>query len=309
MRPTTKFEKKKSLLYGTILLLIAGFIVLLILFAGFSAMLPSFMGRCVAVVDVDMPLTIEGAPSSLFSQGYAGSEELAAQFESLDKRPDVGAVVIVFNSPGGSVVATREVYSAVKRMDKPTVSYFREVAASGAYYVAAGTDHIVSDPDALTGSIGVVATFAEMSGLLEELGVNITTVTSGPHKDIGSFSRPMSEAEYNITKALIEEVFLEFKQIITDNRGSKLDAVLFNKTLDGRILSGRQANAAGLVDETGSKRDAIMKAADLANISYTKYSDIRICPSTNQRRDSSLLSAESLFSLLNKYQGMKISYE
>lgn len=309
MRPKRKFEKSKSLLYGTILLLIIGFIALIILFIGFTSLLPSLMGRCVAVVNVDVPLTIEGAPTTLFSQGYPGSEELATVFQSLDKRDDVGAVVIVFNSPGGSVVATREVYSSVKKMNKPTVSYFREVAASGAYYIAAGTDHIISDPDALTGSIGVVATFTDMSGLLDQLGVNVTTVVSGTHKDIGSPTRPMTSEEYNITYALVQEIFTEFKQVIVDNRGNKLDSVLFQKVLDGRILSGRQAKTVGLVDETGTKRDAVLKAADLANISYETYDDIRVCSVSTAREDVGLLSAQSLYHLLNGYSGMKVSYK
>jgi protease-4 len=309
MKQIKRFEKDKRLLLGTILFLILGFIVLIAVFVGFAALLPTVAGKCVAVVNIDVPITIEGAPTTLFSPGYLGSEEYAEIFETLDTRDDVGAVVIVFNSPGGSVVATREIYSAVNEMDKPTVSYFREVAASGAYYVAAGTDYIVSDPDALTGSIGVVATFADMSGLLDQLGINVTSITSGKHKDIGSPTRPLTEEEYNITVALIDEIFVEFKQIVIDNRGAKLDPVLFAKALDGRILSGRQAKTIGLVDETGNKKDAIMKAASLANISYTTYDDIRVCKVSSNPEDAGLFSAQSFFNILNQNSGMKISYK
>jgi len=301
-------EKNRSLLFSTVMLLVLGFVALIILFIGFTAILPSFMGKCVAVVDVDVPLSIDGEPTTLFTEGYLGSEGFANTFTSLDKRDDVGAVVLVFNSPGGSVVATREIYSAVKGMKKPKVSYFREMAASGAYYIASGTDYIISDPDALTGSIGVVTTFTDMSGLLEKIGVNVTSVTSGPHKDIGSSTRPMTEEEYNITKALIDEIFTEFKGIVTQNRAGKLDSTLFVQVLDGRVLSGRQAQKVGLVDETGSKRDAIMKAADLANISYTSYEDIRICKVATHGESAGVISAESLFHLLSSFEGAKVSY-
>jgi protease-4 len=194
-------------------------------------------------------------------------------------------------------------------MDKPTVSYFREVAASGAYYIAAGTDHIVSEPNALTGSIGVVATFTDMSGLFENLGVNVTAVTSGVHKDIGNPARPMTESEYNITKALVDEVFSEFKQIILDNRANRLDPVLFPQALDGRILSGRQAKSAGLVDELGSKKDAVKKAADLANLSYESVDEIRVCNVKTFGDEAGLINAEAFLHLLNRNPGLKLSYE
>jgi protease-4 len=309
MKPTKKPERNRALLYGTVLLLIAAFVALIILFVAFTAFLPSVMGKCIAVVDVNTPLTVEGMEATLFSEGYPGSDDLAAVFNMLDKREDVAAVVIVFNSPGGSVVATREVYSSVKAMDKPTVSYFREVAASGAYYIAAGTDHIVSEPNALTGSIGVVATFTDMSGLFENLGVNVTAVTSGAHKDIGNPARPMTESEYNITKALVDEVFSEFKQIILDNRANRLDPVLFPQALDGRILSGRQAKSAGLVDELGSKKDAVKKAADLANLSYESVDEIRVCNVKTFGDEAGLINAEAFLHLLNRNPGLKLSYE
>jgi protease-4 len=304
-----KFEKNKSLLIGTILFLVLGFIALIILFMGFTAMLPSFMGQCVAVVDIDKPIMTETIPETLFAPGVPGSEDYAAVIRSLDSREDVAAVVIVFNSPGGSVVATREVYEPVAEMEKPTVSYFREVAASGAYYIASSTDYIVSEPNALTGSIGVVATFADLSGLLDQLGINVTSVTSGPHKDIGSGFRPMDEEEQNITQALVEEIYTEFKGVVFEHRGSKLNAALMNQTFDGRILSGRQAKEAGLVDQTGNKRDAIMKAADLANISYDSFDDIRVCRVETVGGEAALLNVETLFHMLKTDSGIKLSYK
>jgi len=297
-QPQRKFERRKSFLFSTAILLVVGFALLIVLFVGFTLVLPSFMGKCVAVVNVDMPISTAGESPSLISAGYSGSEEIAQTVESLNNRGDVGAVLFVFDSPGGSVVATREIYSAVKELNKPKVSYFREVAASGAYYIASGTDYIVSDPDAITGSIGVIATFADMSGLLEKIGVNVTSVTSGSHKDIGGYYRPMTEEELNITQALIQEVFTEFKDIVVQNRGSKLNAALFQEVLDGRILTGRQAKSVGLVDITGSKKDAIKKAADLGNITYSNVGDIRLCQVSTTPEQTGLLGVSTLFRFL-----------
>jgi protease-4 len=271
------------------------FLAVVALFFIFSTFFSTgIVGQCVAVVDINTPLTVEGMPTTLFDVGYPGSEELAYSIEEINERDDVGAVVFVFNSPGGSVVATREVYNAVNELDKPSVSYFREVAASGAYYVASGSDYIVSDPDALTGSIGVIATVTQMADLFDKIGVNVTAIKSGPHKDIGSSFRNMTSEEQQILQVLVDEIYEEFRQVILLNRKGKLDLAKFDEVSDGRILSGRQAYKAGLVDELGTKKDAIKKAAELANISYTEYDDIRVCYVDTMPAEGGLFSAEGM---------------
>ena len=300
-----------GLIAGTALLLLLAFILLLGLFFVLSSFSSSLVGKCVAVVDVNMPITIEGSPPSVFGgSGYVGSEELAFIVDDLGRRDDVGAVLFVFNSPGGSVVATREVYDSVKALDKPSVSYFREVAASGAYYIASGTDYIVSDPDALTGSIGVIATFTDLQGLLEKIGVNVTAIKSGPHKDIGSPYRNMTDNETMILQALIDEVYEEFKSIVLENRGKKLDRSKFDQITDGRILSGRQAYKVGLVDQLGTKKDAIMKAAELAGIEADSADDIRLCPVSTAVTDSSLFGLDSLIGgLVARQYGASLEFK
>lgn len=279
--------------YGGILLLGIAFLVFLgvLLLSSFSG--PLF-GKCVAVVDINSEITTASTPLGLFGEGSPGSEDIANAVEALGKRDDVGAVVFVIDSPGGSVVATREIYSAVKALEKPKVSYFRELAASGAYYIATGTDYIVSDPDALTGSIGVVMTLADLSGLLEKVGVNVTEVKSGELKDIGSSTRPMSQKERTILQGLVDEIFQEFKSIVIENRGSRLRMAKFNEILDARVLSGRQAKEIGLVDQLGSKHDAILKAAEMANITDEEppICQISITPGGS----GGLFSSEAFFS-------------
>lgn len=303
-------KSNRSLIVGTGLLLVLVFLAVVVLFFIFSAFSTGIVGQCVAVVDINTPLTVEGMPATLFDLGYPGSEELASAIEDTGKRDDVGAVVFVMNSPGGSVVATREVYNAVDGLDKPSVSYFREVAASGAYYVASGTDYIVSDPDALTGSIGVIATVTQMADLFQMIGVNVTAIKSGPHKDIGSSFRNMTSDEQQILQALVDEIYQEFRQVVIDNRGKRLDMARFEEVTDGRVLSGRQAYKAGLVDELGTKKDAIMKAAELANISYTEYEDIRVCYVDTAPAEGGFFSAESLLRHIGlRSQTPSVSYQ
>lgn len=300
MYPANKKSSDNSrfkVLIGTAGVLIFAFFAIIALFFVFSLFSSSVMGKCVAVVDIDMELTTEGAEPSLFSYGVLGSEEMASVIRNLNERDDVGAIVFVINSPGGSVVATREVYDAVQELDKPKVSYFREVAASGAYYVATGTDYIISDPDALTGSIGVIATFTQMGDLFEKLGVNVTSVTSGNHKDMGSSYRNMTQEERQIFQNLVDEVYAEFRGVVLENRRGKLDMAKFDEVTDGRILTGRQAVAVGLVDELGTKRDAILKAAELAGMPEDSIDDVSICPISTNGEEGGLFSAEAFINL------------
>ncbi len=288
-----------GLLLGTGLVLVVIFIIVLALFFLLSSFNSAVVGKCVAVVNIDSELTVAGTPPSVFGgDGTMGSEDLATTIEDLNKRDDVGAVLFVMNSPGGSVVATHEIYDAVHGLNKPKVAYFREVAASGAYYVASGTDYIVSDPDAITGSIGVIATFTDLSGLLEKVGVNVTAIKSGPHKDIGSEFRNMTPEESDILQAMINETYQEFRDIVLTNRGSRLNVVKFNDIADGRILSGRQAYAVGLVDQLGTKKDAILKAAQLANITAASADDVRLCPIQTTIPSGGLFGLDSLVKYL-----------
>lgn len=305
-----KPRPNKGLLLGTGLLLILAFLAVIILFFIFSALTPTLVGPCVAVVDMNVPLTVEGSPPSLFDEGYPSSEELAYTIKSLNSREDVGAVVFVVNSPGGTVVATGEVYRAVDELEKPSVSYFREIAASGAYYVAVGTDYIVSDPNALTGSIGVVSTTAQMSGLLQNLGINVTTIKSGEHKDLGSPYRNMTEEEKNILQGIVDEVYQEFRSIILENREDKLDMGVFDNVTDGRLLTGRQAYEAGLVDELGTKRDAVLKAAELAGMPSETIEDVRVCYVPTAAPEGGLLSVEGIIGALEmESEAPSLSYE
>lgn len=299
-----KSGNRSKLLLGTVAFLVIAFLVLITLVFVFSAFSPNLIGKCVAVISIDQPLTTSGVSPSLFSSGYLGSEDLSYVISSLNKRDDVGAVVFVMNSPGGSVVATREIYTSVKELNKPKVAYFREMATSGAYYISTGTDYIITEPSAITGSIGVITTVSDMSGLFDKLGINMTSITSGDAKDFGSPYKPLSEKERNITQIIISEIFGDFKSVVISNRGTKLNDSRFTEILDGRILSGKQAVEVGLADGVGMKRDAILKAAKMANISTTTSDKVRICSISTSPQDVGILDVSSLVGAFSIYSGV-----
>jgi protease-4 len=179
----------------------------------------------------------------------------------------VRAVVVRINSPGGVVGPTQEVYAAVQRLrkeGKPVVASLGAVAASGGYYIAAAADRIYANPGTLTGSIGVVMQLANVGALLKKVGVDYVVVKSGEHKDIGNPGRPMSPEERRILQAMLDDVHAQFVDAVAEGRNMERRAVL--AAADGRIMSGAQAQALGLVDILGGLEDAVEGAARMAGI-------------------------------------------
>jgi len=307
-RYSRKEPEKKSgenkIPYFALALISLGFIAVFVaaVLSVSSATQPLF-GKCVAVVEIEGVLTTASTPSTMFSEGTYGSYDIAKKIEALGGREDVGAVLLVVNSPGGSVVAADEIYDAVDSLDKPKVAYFREVAASGGYLISAPADYIISEPNALTGSIGVILELYEVSGLMEKIGVSSTPVKSGEMKDIGSPFRNMTAEEEALLGDAVNETFQQFVSTIREERAGKLNAELFNQALDGRVLTGRMAKKAGLVDELGSRDDALAKAADLGGIEYESVSDIPVCMVATRPQSAGLFDMSSFIDGL-KGQGI-----
>ncbi|PLX75860.1 MAG: signal peptide peptidase SppA [Desulfuromonas sp.] len=178
----------------------------------------------------------------------------------------VKAIVLRIDSPGGGVGASQEIYDEVRLVseNKPVVVSMGSVAASGGYYIAAPAQRIFANPGTITGSIGVIMQFANFQQLLEKIGLFNVVVKSGEHKDIGSPTRPMSEADRVILQEMIDDVHSQFIESVA--RGRKLDAAEVGSLADGRIFTGRQAKAYGLVDELGNLEAAIRSAGKLGGI-------------------------------------------
>ncbi len=289
------FSGKQNFTIGIATFLLLVFVLLAIGFLAVNYLISSLESGCVAEVTIDHPLTVQGMPETLFEMGYPSSGELADKILELDSRDDVKGVVFVFNSGGGSVVATREVYDAINSLKKPKVAYFRETAASGAYYAATAAYYIISEPYAITGSIGVVGVVVSVEGLFDKLGINTTTITSGKHKDITSSFREMTPEEREIMQNIIDEIFQDFKGIVTENRKGRLNIARSDEIFDGRIFTGKQAKELGLVDAVGSRKDAIMKAAELAGIKARSPDDVRICDVKVRESSNPLFGMQASF--------------
>lgn len=221
------------------------------------------LGEAVAIVRVNG--TIVDGTADDFAVDSAVSGVIISDLRAAADNPLVKAVVLHVDSPGGSVTASAQIHDVIKALDKPVVVSMESLAASGGYYVSAPATYIFALPDTWTGSIGVIGQFINAEGLMEELGIEATTITSGENKAFGGLFRDLTPEQEAIMQALVDESYDAFVQVIVDGRGMPREDVL--ALADGRIYSGRQALDNGLVDELGNLEDAIAKAADLGGIS------------------------------------------
>jgi protease IV len=190
------------------------------------------------------------------------------ELERYAKNDSVLAIVLRLNTPGGAVVPAQELYDAVRRLrtehQKKVVVSMGSVAASGGYYIVAASDKIVASPGTLTGSIGVIMEIPNVRGLMEKVGVESLVIKSGKNKDLVSPFRKMQPENRAILQAVLDDVHLQFIEAVAEGRG--LDLVEVKRLADGRVFTGRQAQAAGLVDELGDLHHAVRAAADLVGI-------------------------------------------
>jgi protease-4 len=178
--------------------------------------------------------------------------------------PSVKAIVVRVNSPGGSVVASDEIYQALLAFDKPVVISMDDIAASGGYYISCAGDHVMAHPDTLTGSIGVISQFLNVQELLDKVGVEAVVITTGPRKDIGSPFREMTEEERELWRGILDQVYEDFVDVVAESRELSKETV--RELADGSIYTGQQAKNLGLVDSVGTRQAAIDKAAELGDI-------------------------------------------
>jgi protease-4 len=241
--------------------------VLATLGPGQGARVTSTAGPVIALVRIDGTLvTGLGQGASLF-ETTSGSDSIVATLGRIKNDPAVRAVVLRVNSPGGTPAASQEIVEAiteVRAAGKIVVTSMADVAASGAYWIAASTDHIVADPGTITGSIGVIWQFANYEELYRKLGIDHVTFTSGPYKDMGSVTRDLSPQEEEIVRSIIDEMYNQFVDAVASGRRMAREDVL--ALADGRIFIGTQALEAGLIDSLGGLRPAVAKAAELAGV-------------------------------------------
>lgn len=242
---------------------------LFISFIVFLALGVSFLFGMIAYLamggDFEVPLS-DGLGVVEVEGMIASADDAVEQLDEFRKSERVKGVVLRLATPGGSVAASQEILEAVKRVagEKPVVASMGAVAASGGYYIACGANKILANPGTITGSIGVRMEHLMVGELLRWAKVQHETLKSGRFKDLGSMDRPMTGEEREILQGMLEDLHRQFKEEVASAR--KMDMAKVDELADGRVYSGRQALALGLVDGLGGFSEAVKQAGEMARI-------------------------------------------
>ncbi len=191
-----------------------------------------------------------------------GSDTIVAAIDNAARDDNIAAIIFRVNSPGGSPLASDQIWHAVVRAKakKPVIVSMSGSAASGGYYISAGATHIVAQPATLTGSIGIVFSHANIDGLLGKLGINTETVSRGTYASLLSPDNSWSPDERQQVQRLMEGLYDSFTQKVASGRNMDVNDV--DQVGRGRVWTGAQAKEIGLVDELGGLTTALRVAKE-----------------------------------------------
>lgn len=177
--------------------------------------------------------------------------------QKIRKSDSVRAVIVRINSPGGSTAGGEALYTELRQLSekKPVVAVFATTATSAAYMTAIAADHIISRANSITGSVGVIVQWAEVSELLKSFGVDVNQIKSGDLKAVPNPFEPTTEEQREATRAVLEDSFQWFVAKVEERRD--LSASALADIRSGRIYTGIQAKSLGLVDQLGGEREAL----------------------------------------------------
>ncbi len=208
----------------------------------------------------------------LFQETPSIVDSVKQQLEQAQDDKDIKAVILEINSPGGGITASDIIYKEVlefkEKTNKKVIVSMQDVAASGAYYISAAADKIISHPTTITGSIGVIMPLINIANLVEKYGIEDNSIKSGDMKSIGSPLKKMSDEERKVLYDIVDEMYTRFVNIIAVGRNMEIEEI--RKLADGRIYTGKQALDNGLVDQLGYIDDAITLAKDIAGLKEAK---------------------------------------
>ena len=195
-------------------------------------------------------------------------QEVVSQLHKAEKDPEIKAVLLKINSPGGSVTASDILYNEIVAFKQKTqakvVVAMMDAAASGGYYISLPADYILAHPTSITGSVGVLFLRPDVAGLMDKIGVDVEVSKTGKNKDMGSPFRQSTEEEKRIIQRMVDQLGERFLDRIAEHR--RIDSQSLKEISTARIFLADDALRLGMVDRVGYLRDAVSEAKRLAEL-------------------------------------------
>ncbi len=214
-------------------------------------------GSKIAMINIEGTIIDTGSEPGMFSAEQYNHQLVIESLKQIIEDDTVKAILLNVDSPGGGVYESAEIHKYLveaKEAGKIIYSSMGGMAASGGYYVSAPADQIFASEETMTGSIGVIMQSINFQQLADDLGVEFNTYTSGDMKEMLSATREPTEEEAEYVQGMVDSMFDDFVQVISDGRGMSEDEV--RDLADGRIYLGEDALDNGLVDQIGYIEDA-----------------------------------------------------
>lgn len=190
---------------------------------------------------------ISASKQGFFSGGTV--DDIIYSINQAESNPKIKAIIFEINSPGGTAEASKELADKIKSINKTTIAVIREIGTSGAYWAASSCDKIVASPLSITGSIGVIASYMQFTGLLRKYNITYNRIVSGEYKDVGNPFVNLTKEKQKILMNEVMQVYNIFVENIAENRNMSIEDV--KKIADGRFYLGKEAKEIGLIDYLG----------------------------------------------------------
>jgi len=214
---------------------------------------------------------------TIFGSRFIGSDDIREAMRTIREDDNIKGVVLRIDSPGGSALASEAMWQAVRRAsgEKPLVVSIGSMAASGGYYLASASDHIIADPTAIVGSIGVVGGKFVLKDLYDKIGVSTESFVRGHNADLFSSSQPFSERQRNLVRTWMSNTYEQFTSRVLETRKGRIEDI--DRVARGRVFLAQQARELGMVDQLGGLMDAVVYIAERTGLKGGEY-EIRAVP-------------------------------
>ncbi|MBJ7495336.1 MAG: signal peptide peptidase SppA [Gemmataceae bacterium] len=245
----------------------------------------------IAVIYATGAINTGKSEQSFLGSESCGSTSMIQAIKQAENDKSVKAIVLRVDSPGGSALASDLIWAELMRCKKPIIASMSDVAASGGYYICMAASKIYAEPGTITGSIGVFGGKINMGGTYAKLGITSEVITRGANANLFSSTSSFSKSEREAMTKLIDDCYDQFLTKALTGRekaGSKLDRKTLEGLAGGRVWTGRQAKANGLIDELGTMQDAIKMAAKLGGLPANSDPELLLLPKGKSFLDSFL---------------------
>lgn len=272
MKPKLLKNKKKGdrmNKWAVVIIVVAALGFFSLMFAGIAALIsaPAESGNA-AIIPVKGIIMADESYGS-FGNIIASSTKVIENIDKADNNPNVKAIIFDINSPGGSAVASDEIAARISKLNKTTVAVIREEGASGAYWIASATDYIIANRMSITGSVGVIGSYLDISGFLNRYNITYQRLVAGSEKDIGSPLKNLTAEERGIMQEKLDKIHRIFLDEVAQNRLLTDEEVAEIST--GVFFLGIEAIDLGLVDELGDIDSAKQHIANELNMTIYAF--------------------------------------